>query len=258
MSPVPTGKSRAKPSYLRWKQLTAAKSKPTAAHAPSRQVNWHMERVKHDRQIRAKCRLLFAAGVPKEALVREFGGVLSTMLKVLHNDYSEKDVVADDLTAATEDPTFQGRFDYLRKNGFDNPNLSQRTTRRKKKRAVGAKEEADIPGGMGAPILIRSESPEQEQQDPVDDDYAHGPATPSPEPQDFLLTFLTKIGLQDLYAPLKDFGVDEDGLRWMSAHEEAHLDVFLVKIRKEVPQITPFTCLRLSKEIKQLAEVDMQ
>ncbi|KAJ6498482.1 hypothetical protein C8R47DRAFT_1068758 [Mycena vitilis] len=57
MSKVP--KAKAKPSYIRWVQVTGRSTNAVSAH--SRQI-------KHNRQNRAKCRLLHAAGVSKDAL----------------------------------------------------------------------------------------------------------------------------------------------------------------------------------------------
>ncbi|KAJ7662617.1 hypothetical protein DFH06DRAFT_1471426 [Mycena polygramma] len=237
MSKIP--KPKAKPSYIRWVQVTGRSSNTISAH--SRQI-------KHNRQNRAKCRLLHAAGVPKDALVREFGGVYSTMVRVIANGYVERDVEEDDMRIALQDASFQARLNHLEAHGFDNPQRGQPTIRQsQQKRVVQPKQEPDTQGEMEDPIVVRSESPPAI--------VAPSAAAIGPEPQDFLLKFLTRLGLKDLYGPLKKIGVDKDGLYRISGYEEERLDAFLVKLGKLVPEMTPFMCLTLSEEIRRLAEM---
>ncbi|KAJ6567982.1 hypothetical protein DFH09DRAFT_1080895 [Mycena vulgaris] len=218
-----------KPSHIRWVMSADAAQ----------------GRFKHTRAVRAKCRLLFKAGVSHDALIREFKGVRSTMGKVIDNNYSTPDDEDEDLNIALkDDPTFQARLDDLNENS-DQDNKSQRRRQKKKRavqRAMPAKQDEDLVGEMHRPIIIRSESPPVNQ------------ATPPPEPQDFLATFLTQISLKVLYTPLKNIGVDKDGLYRMARYEEDRLDSFMVKLGKLVPEMTPFIRLTLSDEIKRLAK----
>ncbi|KAJ6498481.1 hypothetical protein C8R47DRAFT_1317716 [Mycena vitilis] len=242
MSKVP--KAKAKPSYIRWVQVTGRSTNAVSAH--SRQI-------KHNRQNRAKCRLLHAAGVSKDALVREFGGVYSTMVRVIANGYVERDVQEDDLRIALQDASFQARLDHLEAHGFDNPQHGKPTNRQThQKRVVQPKQEPEAQGEMEDPIVVRSESPPAIIMAPPVGAIGPDPVNNN-EPQDFLLEFLTRVGLKNLHGPLKKIGVDKDGLYRISGYEEERLDAFLVKLGKLVPEMTPFMCLTLSEEIRRLA-----
>ncbi|KAJ7495338.1 hypothetical protein FB451DRAFT_1550795 [Mycena latifolia] len=236
----------AKPSYVRWLNETSGRPRPTkpkSTQAPSGR-----KKFKHDRQVRAKCRLLCKAGVSEEALVREFGGIASTMARVIKNDYVVKDIERDDIGIACQDRIFQARLDHLRAQGFDNPNRHQPGHRHKRAKQTRVKAEPDAEGDWENPIVIGSESPE-----PI---HAVTEATPPPahDDIDFLLAFLVRISLQKLYTPLTDIGVDEDGLRRMARYEEERLDAFMVKLAKLVPQMTPFDRITLAEEIRRLDE----
>ncbi|KAJ7697154.1 hypothetical protein B0H17DRAFT_1052288 [Mycena rosella] len=247
----------AKPSYVRWLSQTGGRS---AGSTPAQHA-YGSKKYKHDRHMRAKCRLLFKAGVPEDALVREFGGVPTTMTRVLANDYALKDVERDDMGIALQDRTFKARLDHLRIHGFDNPNRHQPIHRVKRPKRKVPKEEPHVQGGMANPIVIRSESPPPRRTAPVpappNQTIAHPDAQQAPPPDaadiDFLRTFLTHTGLKKLYGPLKNIGVDGDGLRRMARYDEERLDAFVVKLGKLVPEMTPFDRLTLSEEIRRLA-----
>ncbi|KAJ6534135.1 hypothetical protein B0H19DRAFT_1271876 [Mycena capillaripes] len=107
-------------------------------------------------------------------------------------------------------------------------------------------------GEQHDPIIVRSESPPF-RGIPLE---AMGPAAVNhAEATDFLLIFLNRIRLKELYGPLKGIGVDEAGLHRMSRYDEERLDTFIVKLGKLVPRMTPFMCLTLSEEIRRLAEM---
>ncbi|KAJ7144324.1 hypothetical protein C8R44DRAFT_865268 [Mycena epipterygia] len=158
------------------------------------------------------------------------------MRKLLENEYTQADVEREDEPLALKDPVFRARLEDLQANGFK-PKCSKRGNR-----VMQVKEE-DPAGQMDDPIVIRSESP-----DPV-----HEPTPPS-EPEDFLRTFLTQIKLNDLYNALKKIGVDETALNRMARYDEERLDKFMVKLGRDVPELTQFMCLTLSEEIRRLAD----
>ncbi|KAJ7731555.1 hypothetical protein DFH07DRAFT_991781 [Mycena maculata] len=188
-------------------------------------------RFRHPPEIRAKIRLLFKNGVPIDALIDEFGGVRSTIAKVIENGYSTPDNEDKDLKRALRDPNFRGRLDHL-------------------KSGRNVKQEPGPAGGMENPIIIRSESPPPRAL----------PAAPTPgnadippqEQDDFLLAFLTNISMNELYFPLKNIGIDKNGLYRMARYEEDRLDAFMAKLGKLV-EMSPFTQLTLSEEIRRLA-----
>ncbi|KAJ6567980.1 hypothetical protein DFH09DRAFT_1363182 [Mycena vulgaris] len=235
-----------KPSYVRWLDKTDERS---AKHA------WGSRKFKHSRQMRAKCRLLFKAGVSQAALVREFGGVPVTMTRVIDNDYAQKDVEEEDLSIARLDPTFQARLDHLRVHGFDNPNAGRHQPHRRMKQTNEAKkkgeakQEEEIQGRMANPIITRSDSPPSTAT-PVPNNQQ----PPPPEAADSVLAFLTQISLTKLYQPLKNIGVDAAGLHRMGHYDEQRLDAFMMKLAKLVPEMTPFDRLTLSDEIRGLAD----
>ncbi|KAJ7466222.1 hypothetical protein B0H11DRAFT_2048895, partial [Mycena galericulata] len=141
LTSMPKG-AKAKLAHLRLLNLTGGKAI----------FDWRASGFRHDRCTRAKCRLLCMAGVPKDALAREFGGSVRTMTGVIRNEYKHKDDTKEDLGLALQDPTFQARLDNLKANGFDNPNRYKIVQRRNLKRVKSTKkvkqEEPDSSGGL--------------------------------------------------------------------------------------------------------------
>ncbi|KAJ7648887.1 hypothetical protein B0H17DRAFT_1147888 [Mycena rosella] len=135
--------------------------------------------------------------------------------------YALKDVERDDMGIALQDRMFKARLDHLRAHGTTTD--------------FYVVYKPDVQGGMPQPLL------------------------PSPHPDaqpdiDFLRTFLIQTGLKKLYGPLKNIGVDGDGLRRMARYDEEWLDAFMVKLGTLVPEMTPFDRLTLSEEIRRLPE----
>ncbi|KAJ7471730.1 hypothetical protein B0H11DRAFT_2433187, partial [Mycena galericulata] len=189
----------------------------------------------HDDVTRAKCRLLFKAGVTKKDLTREFGGATSTMTRVLENSYAIKDEEENDLTTARQDPSFQARLDHL---GWVDPTRHQSVQHHDRRTGEEVKQEPQSPGAM-----LRKPTPRDTSGSPPPTANPHSPA---PEQEDFLLTFLTRISFKNLYRPLKANGVDKDALYRMARWDAKRLGEFMARL---VPEMSGFNRHALSDEI---------
>ncbi|KAJ7204933.1 hypothetical protein GGX14DRAFT_543966 [Mycena pura] len=206
--------------------------------------------MKHSRQDRAKCRLLYKAGVSAHDLRREFGGVRETISRVIKNDYTVKDNEDHDLDYVQQDPTFLTRLARL--------NLAE-----PKREKVGATVKCRKPspqrdgevkkeaGSHNPTKTLTSQQAGRTPGNPImieeDEEEVH-------EPNDFLFNFLVQISLKKLYIPLKKIGIDKDGLYRMARYDEERLDAFMTKVGKLVPEMTPFECLALSEEVRKFAQ----
>ncbi|KAF7314027.1 hypothetical protein HMN09_00561200 [Mycena chlorophos] len=248
-----------------------------------------MVKERHNREVRAKCRLLYAAGQTNiHALCEEFGGCDNTMRRVLSNDYVHnelRDDVQEDAGLVARDLQFQRMLQKVtqRKNksterGVIPATLLVLVNKEFMNSQAAGPGEADTskqpsPESEESVVLLHQSvnelptkheraavqpKPNTEKPKPLPLPLAAGPDT-SQSNSENLRQFLQVHALMHLYDPLLKFGLDDavlDRLAQLTDDARPGRKDIVEEMVVQIPEMTRFDAVVFALGIKHINDAD--